>query len=352
MRSLAVKILMCLCLLCGLTAGVPAAEAGLISREQEIEMGRSYGQELEARYGVVQDPLIQERLDKIGQRLAKVSGRTDIEYSFKVLNNDEVNALACPGGFIYVYRGLLDYMSSDAELAGVLGHEIGHVAKKHTVHAMEKQLWTTILMIAATKGMGWGLAQMLQQALLAGYSRTDERGADKESVRNTIEAGFNPYSMLIAAFKLEDLAAQEGAPNYGLFSSHPEPEERIRRVLKQLAPYNIKPTMSVTADKHAIVSEDDWSFSVTQDIGSTKAEYRAYLLAGALWQVRRQGEIEPYRFVVYDNGAYAHIYYDDIQLHTIYRQDTDGRSAGAYAAAVVDKFKLWAEMVNKKPQTN
>lgn len=104
-------------------------QAGLISQEQEIEMGHETAMALEAKYGLSQNPYLQERVDRIGQRLAAVSGRNDIKYSFKVLNCNEVNALACPGGFIYVYKGLLDYMPTDTELAGVLGHEVGHVAK-------------------------------------------------------------------------------------------------------------------------------------------------------------------------------------------------------------------------------
>ena len=154
------------------------------------------------KYGLSQDPYLQERVDRIGQRLATVSGRNDIKYSFKVLNCNEVNALACPGGFIYVYKGLLDYMPTDTELAGVLGHEVGHVAKKHTVNAIEKQMWTSLILLAATRGQGLGLVQAAQNALFAGYSRTDERGADKEGVKNTINAGFNPYSMLITVEKI------------------------------------------------------------------------------------------------------------------------------------------------------
>lgn len=201
-------------------------------------MGQQTAKQLEAQYGVSQDAALQERVNRIGQRLAKVCGRDDITFSFKVLNNNEVNALACPGGFVYVYKGLIDYMPTDMELAGVLGHEVGHVAKKHTVNAIEKQMWTSLILIAATRGQGMGLVQAAQQALFAGYSRTDERGADKEGVKNSIAAGYNPYSMLITVWKLDDLSKQGGGAKYGLFSSHPEPEERVKRVMKQLKEYN------------------------------------------------------------------------------------------------------------------
>lgn len=340
------KLLLTVCMALSILMFMPTADADVISREQEIQMGRETAQSLEAKYGVVQDEAMQERVNRIGQRLAKVSGRNDIEYSFKVLNSNEVNALACPGGFIYVFRGLLDYMPTDAELAGVLGHEVGHVAKKHTIYAIEKQMWTTLILLAATGGKGLDLVGAAQGALFAGYSRTDERGADKEGVRNSIEAGFNPYSMLVTVRKLDDLSKQGGGANYGLFSSHPEPEERVKRVLKQLKTYNIHPDVVAKSDNEATVQEGDWSFNITQSIGNTKAVYRAYMLAGALWQVRQRGAVNPNYFVVYDNGGTADIYYDDIQVIRLYRQDAGSfGSAGAYASACADLLRSWARTI-------
>lgn len=341
------KLFLALVLACAFLVGVQPVEAGMISVEQEVKMGKETAQALEAKYGLSQDYYLNERVNRIGQRLATVCGRNDISYSFKVLNANEVNALACPGGFIYVFKGLLDYMPTDTELAGVLGHEVGHVAKKHTVHSIEKQLWTSLILIAATRGQGLGLVQAAQQALFAGYSRTDERGADKEGVNNTIKAGFNPYAMLITVQKLDDLSKQGGGANYGLFSSHPEPEERVKRVMKQLKAYNIHPDVNITDDDHAYVTEGNWRFDINQSIGNTKAKYRAYMLAGGLWNVRQRGKINPNYFVVRDNGSYAHIYYDDIQILTLYTQDAGAwGSAGAYAGACVDMLRNWAVVAN------
>ena len=342
------KLFLAFVVACCCFVGLQPAEAGMISLEDEIKMGRETAQQLEAKYGLSQDYYLNERVDRIGQRLAAVCGRNEITYSFKVLNCNEVNALACPGGFIYVFKGLMDYMPSDTELAGVLGHEVGHVAKKHTVHSIEKQLWTSLILLAATRGQGLGLVQAAQQALFAGYSRTDERGADKEGVNNTIKAGFNPYAMLITVQKLDDLSKQGGGANYGLFSSHPEPEERVKRVLKQLKTYNIHPDVTVVDDNHATVTEGNWRFDINQSIGNTKAKYRAYMLAGGLWNVRQRGKINPNYFVVYDNGSYAHIYYDDIQVLTLYTQDAGAwGSAGAYASACVDMLRDWAVIANE-----
>ena len=346
MKKILLAFVFVLCVVFGIT---PPAQAGMISLEQEIEMGRETAKSLEAQYGLYQDDAMQERVNRIGQRLAAVSGRTEIAYSFKVLNHSEVNALACPGGFIYVFKGLIDYMPSDTELAGVLGHEVGHVAKKHTVNSIEKQLWTTLALIVATGGRGgMSLIGAAQQALFAGYSRTDERGADKEGFYNTVNAGFNPYAMLITANKLEDLAEQGGGASYGLFSSHPEPVERVKRIQKYLKEYDIAPMVVLNENGVATIKESDWTFNISQDVGSTKAEYRAYMLAGSLWVARQRGEINPDYFVVYDNGSSAHIYYDDIQLLTVYNQDAVGISpnAGAYAAACTKMLREWASIAN------
>ena len=342
------KLFLAFVVACCCFVGLQPAEAGMISLEDEIKMGRETAQSLEAKYGLSQDYYLNERVDRIGQRLAAVCRRNEITYSFKVLNSNEVNALACPGGFIYVFKGLMDYMPSDTELAGVLGHEVGHVAKKHTVHSIEKQLWTSLILLAATRGQGLGLVQAAQQALFAGYSRTDERGADKEGVNNTIKAGFNPYAMLITVQKLDDLSKQGGGAKYGLFSSHPEPEERVKRVMKQLKAYDIHPDVTVADDNHATVTEGNWRFDINQSIGNTKAKYRAYMLAGGLWNVRQRGKVNPNYFVVYDNGSYAHIYYDDIQVLTLYTQDAGAwGSAGAYASACVDMLRDWAVIANE-----
>ena len=328
MKRFILAIVFVFCCSLGMT---PPAEAGLISKEQEIEMGRQTAMQLEAKYGVVQDYALQERVNRIGQSLVKVSERQDLEYSFKVLNSDEVNALACPGGFIYVFKGLIDYMPSDAELAGVLGHEITHVVKKHTVHQIEKQLLTTLAFAIVTKG-DLGIAGLATQALAAGYSRTDERGADKGGFNLCVAAGYNPYSVVLTINKLEDLAKEQGNPGYGIFSSHPEPEERLKRVMKQIK------AVQATVGK-------------CSDFGNDRPEYRAYMLAGGLYCVRERdkGHIDPYRFIVYDNGGSATIYYDDIEILTVYNQDAYAGgfgSAGSYAAACTELLRQWVPVAN------
>lgn len=344
-----------LAILLALTFNIASpAQAGVISKDQEIAMGKSTAQQLEAKYGLSQDYVLQERVQQIGKRLVAVCKRKDLEYSFKVLNCEEINALACPGGFIYVYKGLLDYMPSDTELAGVLSHEITHVTDKHTVHALEKQMLGGILLIGAavaTGGNGLPLIQTAEAAIFSGFSRTDERGADKGGLSLCLDAGYNPYSVLITMLKLDDYSkARELKNPYGVFSSHPEPEERAKRIKEQLAKLNINPQVQIESDDKAIVTEGNWTFPINHSIGATKAKYRAYILAGSLWTVRQKGPIDLNHFVVYDYGSNADIYYEDAQLYTIYTQETpNGSTAGSYAAQCVESLKTWAKIANATP---
>ena len=320
-----------------------SAEASLISKNQEISMGKDVAAQLEAKYGVVQDDDLQARVDNIGQRLVAVCDRQDLTYSFKVLNSDEVNAMAVPGGFIYVFKGLLDYMPSDDELAGVLGHEVGHIVKRHSVKQVEKQMALTLLTIILTKGQGFILADATMQALMAGYSRSDEREADEQGFNLTNKAGFNPYSMLITVSKLQDLADAKGNPGFGLFSTHPEPEVRIERVNKALAKMNITPTVALAEDGTATVKDGNWQFVVSQTYNSDKPAYRAKLMAGALYHDKKRGPVDETRFLTVDDSDFSDIYYDDIHVLRVYEQDAAGYdSISSYAGAVAAKLQNWA----------
>lgn len=347
-------------ILCFCTFGFSGrpAEAGMISEKQEIEMGKATARQIEARYGVLNDPQITDRVNRIGQSLVDVCGRKNLTYTFKVLNTEDVNALACPGGFIYVFKGLVDYMPSDAELAGVLGHEIGHVVKRHTVHQLEKNMWTQLAAILAGVASGNGdvlaMGMVVGDALAAGYSRADESAADREGFAYTVKAGYSPYAMLVTMHKLQELAAEYGNPGWGIFDSHPDPAQRIRNMYKLMDPLKITPSPVLGTDGIASVKEtfgnskEVWSFDIAAAAGGNKPMYRAELLAGSLYQVRQKDKIEPSHFIVFESNDKAEIYYEDIQLYTVYKQDAAGFAGiGACAADCVERFREWAEKVNR-----
>ncbi|HAY61607.1 MAG TPA: peptidase M48 [Acidaminococcaceae bacterium] len=332
----------------------------MIGEEREIEMGRAAGQQLEREYGVYQDPGQQARLERIGRSLAAQCERRNLPFQFKILNTPEVNALACPGGFIYVFKGLLDYMPDDAELAGVLGHEIGHVAKRHTVKQIEKNMWTQMASILA--GIATGSADVMMagmvvtDALAAGYSRADESAADRCGFEYALKAGYSPYGILITMYKLQQLSGEYGNPGWGLFDSHPEPEERVRRMKGLLETLQVTPQPVANADGTADVVETHdgrtWRFTFTGPANGNKAEYRADILAGALYQVKRRGPVQPERFIVYDRGGEATVFYDDLQLLTVTKQDAGSRSPADYAKQAAAGFREWAVLANAERAGN
>lgn len=348
--------------LCFTLTAVPArpVQAAMIGEEREIEMGRAAGQQLEREYGVYQDPGQQARLERIGRSLAAQCERRNLPFQFKILNTPEVNALACPGGFIYVFKGLLDYMPDDAELAGVLGHEIGHVAKRHTVKQIEKNMWTQMASILA--GIATGSADVMMagmvvtDALAAGYSRADESAADRCGFEYALKAGYSPYGILITMYKLQQLSEEYGNPGWGLFDSHPEPEERVRRMKGLLETLQVTPQPVANADGTADVVETHdgrtWRFTFTGPANGNKAEYRADILAGALYQVKRRGPVQPERFIVYDRGGEATVFYDDLQLLTVTKQDAGSRSPADYAKQAAAGFREWAVLANAERAGN
>lgn len=340
------RILLVLILVCAtLFSSIHNAQAAFIGTKQEIELGAKVAADLEKKYGLLNDPEMQERLSQIGQTIAAVSDRQDLKYSFKILNNNEINALAVPGGYIYVFKGLIDYMPTEEELAGVLAHEVTHIAKKHSVNQMEKQMWTTALtMIGAAISGSSNIAAMapyLNEAIMAGYSRNDERQADSVGFSYMLRAKRNPYGMYVTMRKLNDIPNK---PNYGLFSSHPDTEDRLNKAKSQAESIGIKP--KVLADKNIYrVTDGRYTLPVGATVGSNKSEYRAYLLAGGLHNIVQQNKnIDPYRFISLSSGERVDIYYDDIYLYSIYPQDVTAQQGSANTAAndYIELLRTWA----------
>ena len=340
------KILLLFCLVFGLSF-VPTAQAAMISEKQEIEMGERAGKALEAQYGLYQDDEVASRIDRIGKALAAHSTR-QIPYTFKVLNTQDVNALACPGGFIYVYKGLVDTMTSDDELAAVLGHEIGHIEKRHTVHQIEKQMALSLLTILAgaasgDPGAGLALASTVSSALMASYSRGDEREADQEGFRLVKEAGFNPYGAAVTMAKLEDLAKDYGNPEYGLHSSHPEPEARLKAALKEVDALHLPEKVTENADGSATVSDGAFSYTFSKANGYDKPLYRARLMAGALYLVEKRGPVDGTHFISIDSDRSSDIYYEDIRILRFYDSDRAlGESLSDGAMRITEQLQKWA----------
>ena len=156
--------------------------------------------------------------------------------------------------------------------------------------------------------------------------------------------------------KLQELAVEYGNPGWGIFDSHPDPEQRIRNMYKLMDPLKMNPSPASNTDGSASVTEsfgnnskdkDIWEFRIAAAAGGNKPLYRAELLAGALYQVWQKEKIEPTHFIVFEASDKAEIYYEDIQIHTVWRQDAVGfAETGGYAAYCVERFREWADKVN------
>jgi predicted Zn-dependent protease len=224
----------------------------LMTEEQEIELGRKSHIEILKQYTRYEDPQIQSMVDRIGQKLAAQSHRSDLNFTFTVLDSPEVNAFALPGGYVYITRGIMAYLNSEEELAGVLGHEIGHVTARHGVRQQTAQAasgaFGMIIAIATGDANLAKAGNYAGAALVSGYGRAHELEADRLGAEYLARINYDPESMLevIGVLKDQELFAQERAkingetasPGYhGLFSSHPENDQRLQEVIAAAKKY-------------------------------------------------------------------------------------------------------------------
>jgi len=210
---------------------------------EEIAIGRESDAQITAELGLVDDPELQAWVAGMGKTLAASSERPGLPWSFKVIDDPVVNAFALPGGFVYVTRGLLGHLRNEAQLAAVLGHEIGHVTARHGVNQMSKaqlaQGGLILGVILAPQGAAQSVAQLGQTGLgliFLKYGRDDERQADDLGLRYLSRGGFDPYEMpgvFEVLRKVGELAGGGRIPNW--MSSHPDPGSRRERAQEKIA---------------------------------------------------------------------------------------------------------------------
>lgn len=237
-------------------------QLSLISEAQEIEMGRQAHQQVLQTMGAYDDPELQRYVDGIGQRLAAESERPNLPWTFTVIDDPSVNAFALPGGFIYLTRGILTYMSSEAEMVSVLGHEIGHVTARHSVERISKaqlaQFGLFAGMILSPEIRNYGdLASTGLQVMFLKFSRDDERQADDLGFRYTNQAGYEPREMAEMFQTLDRVSATEGQgrlPNW--LATHPAPANRVERIQQAIASAD-PATLGHTIDRNEFMARID-----------------------------------------------------------------------------------------------
>ena len=213
----------------------------LISESQEIEMGREADASIVAQMGLVPDTALQRYVSDLGMRLAKASERPNLPWTFRVVDDPIVNAFALPGGYIYVSRGILAHFNSEAELASVLGHEIGHVTARHSVQQISKQqlaqVGLGVAQIAAPRlGQFLGVATQGLELLFLKFSRDDENQADQLGLRYMRRGGYDAREMVRVYQMLDRVSAAAGGgriPDWQ--STHPNPVDRQERINRAVA---------------------------------------------------------------------------------------------------------------------
>ena len=207
-------------------------EIVLVSQGQEIAMGRENHPAILQEYGQVDDDSIQTYLQRIGNELAEVSHRPELDWQFTVVDSPVVNAFAVPGGYVYFTRGILAHLNSEAELAGVMGHEIGHVTARHSVQQMTRsqlaQIGLAVGSIASPAvGQFGGAAQSALGLLFLRYGRDDERESDLLGVQYAAQGGYDPRQVSGFFEVLASLSAGAGSTLPSWLSTHPDPGERV-----------------------------------------------------------------------------------------------------------------------------
>ncbi len=232
---------------CSVNPVTGSSDLVLMSEDQEIALGRRGHQEILKKYREYNDVELSKYVQKVGERIAANSHRSDLVYRFTVLDSPEVNAFALPGGYIYVTRGILAYFNSEAELAAVLGHEIGHVTARHSVKQHSAQTFSSIasaVLAAGTGVRGVGdAANFLGTALVRGYGREHELEADRLGAAYLARTGYRPEAMLDVirllknqeTFEKELAKAENRKPRiyHGLFSTHPDNDTRLQSVVRE-----------------------------------------------------------------------------------------------------------------------
>ncbi len=212
------------------------------SLEKEIAMGKQFAQQVEASVKLVQDPVVNEYVNRIGQNLVRNSD-AQVPFTIKVVDADEINAFALPGGFFYVNSGLILAADEEAELAGVMAHEIAHVAARHATRQMTRGNWVnfaTLPLIFVPMGAGayygiQGAASLGLPAMFMKFSRGFESEADYLGLQYMYKTGYDPQAFVAFFEKVEATEKKKPGSLAKAFSSHPQTPDRIEESQKEMA---------------------------------------------------------------------------------------------------------------------
>ena len=220
------------------------SELMLLSESDEIKLGKQTDAQVRKQYGVYEDQKLNAYLNDMCQRLAKVSHRPNLPYKFEMVDASAVNAFAVPGGYVYFTRGILANLNSEAELAGVMGHELGHITARHSAQQYSRAQLAQFGVLVGGLFLGdlvSGVAQLGVGMLFLSFSRDNERQADQLGVEYASKAGYDGKELAGFFETLERMnpgSDRSGLP--GWFSTHPSPEDRVVAVRKEAGEWQQK----------------------------------------------------------------------------------------------------------------
>lgn len=209
----------------------------IYSTDKEVNLGRNLSRKIQGNMKISKDPLLLKRINDIGDKIVKVCDRKEINYYFYVIEDKELNAFSLPGGYIYVYRGLVDILDDD-ELAFVIAHEIAHIVSRHSIKKLQAAMGMNLLLLATSgansdvdfqQGLSFALAQ-----LFVAYSREDELKADELAAKYLKNAGFDPKLGVSALNKIYRENKKKSLRPYPYFRTHPYTAQRIRHIKETL----------------------------------------------------------------------------------------------------------------------
>jgi predicted Zn-dependent protease len=235
-----------------------------ITEQEERQLGDQVSLKLRDRFGVVQSEAVTKYVSLVGTALAQASTRPNLDWKFIVLDTDGVNAYAAPGGIVHITRGLLGLIKNEAELAGVLGHEITHVSEKHTVNAIKQGKLVNMGAEASGSAAGGSMRDQFVSKMAGAafnhlfdgaFSRKDENEADQIGIRLANKLGYSPAGMVNVLKKIDARNTGRETRN-GMFASHPDTTDRIEKLEKQIGSEKLTAKATVDARYKKTITYD------------------------------------------------------------------------------------------------
>lgn len=261
-RYCAIATLVAVAATCATNPATGKRELSLVSEGQEIQMGLDGAKAAAAQMGIYPDSAVQRYVSSLGRQIAAVGERPGLPWSFTVVDDPVVNAFALPGGPIFVSRGILTYMNSEAQLVSVLGHEVGHVTAKHSVNQLSKQqLFGGLLMVGMIvrpelQQYG-GLASQGLGLLFLKYGRDDEVQADELGFRYMTRVGYNPTEMAEMFKTLERTSGSSSRSTPEWLSTHPDPGNRVAKTGERIASAGTAISAATRIERNAFLRHID-----------------------------------------------------------------------------------------------